>query len=339
MRKLFIIGNGFDLAHGLKTSYADFVLWFINKMVRRLKAAHGSTQIHPLLTISQTGYGIKEFNSMDKLKKAIDNHWIELEFKFYFFQELFYKYLDANWVDVEYEYYQSLLVIYRRFERENNLDKENVKDLNTCLDLIKMELSEYLQSILKVEEPKDSILKNFRIEMSNVTPDDTRLLVFNYTDTVLIYTKLLGIRSENIIFIHGKLQDQTNPIVFGYGDEMDEYYGKIERLNYNEILRNMKSYSYFKAINYQSFSRFINNGDFNVIIMGHSCGISDRVLLNSIFCNSKCKEIKIYYHKRNEMDNDYFEKTQEISRHFKPEDKGRMRDLIVPFPQSNPLSE
>lgn len=29
-KKLIIIGNGFDLAHGLKTSYKDFINWHIN---------------------------------------------------------------------------------------------------------------------------------------------------------------------------------------------------------------------------------------------------------------------------------------------------------------------
>ena len=30
MNKLVIIGNGFDLAHDLPTSYKDFILWHIN---------------------------------------------------------------------------------------------------------------------------------------------------------------------------------------------------------------------------------------------------------------------------------------------------------------------
>lgn len=30
MNHLFIIGNGFDLAHGLKTKYEQFLLWYLN---------------------------------------------------------------------------------------------------------------------------------------------------------------------------------------------------------------------------------------------------------------------------------------------------------------------
>jgi len=31
MNKLIMLGNGFDLAHGLKTSYNDFILWYIKQ--------------------------------------------------------------------------------------------------------------------------------------------------------------------------------------------------------------------------------------------------------------------------------------------------------------------
>jgi hypothetical protein len=29
VNKLFLVGNGFDLALGLKTSYADFMFWLL----------------------------------------------------------------------------------------------------------------------------------------------------------------------------------------------------------------------------------------------------------------------------------------------------------------------
>ena len=30
MNRLILIGNGFDLAHGLKTSYKDFIFWYLD---------------------------------------------------------------------------------------------------------------------------------------------------------------------------------------------------------------------------------------------------------------------------------------------------------------------
>ena len=31
MNRLILIGNGFDLAHGLKTGYNDFIIWYLKK--------------------------------------------------------------------------------------------------------------------------------------------------------------------------------------------------------------------------------------------------------------------------------------------------------------------
>src|SRR5690606_10965196 len=31
MNRLILVGNGFDLAHGLKTSYKDFIIWYLAK--------------------------------------------------------------------------------------------------------------------------------------------------------------------------------------------------------------------------------------------------------------------------------------------------------------------
>ena len=33
MNRLIIIGNGFDIAHGFKTSYKDFINWYCNQRI------------------------------------------------------------------------------------------------------------------------------------------------------------------------------------------------------------------------------------------------------------------------------------------------------------------
>ena len=33
MNRIILIGNGFDMAHGLKTSYEDFIKWYWTKRV------------------------------------------------------------------------------------------------------------------------------------------------------------------------------------------------------------------------------------------------------------------------------------------------------------------
>ena len=43
MNRLVLIGNGFDLAHGLKTSYKDFINWYWENW--GIKLPHGMNRI------------------------------------------------------------------------------------------------------------------------------------------------------------------------------------------------------------------------------------------------------------------------------------------------------
>jgi hypothetical protein len=52
--------------------------------------------------------------------------------------------------------------------------------------------------------------------------------------------------------------------------------------------------------NFYELTRFIESNNFQTYIYGHSCGISDRTMLNQIFEHENCKSIKIFYHKINE---------------------------------------
>ena len=40
MNRLVIIGNGFDMAHGLKTSYMDFKNWYCERRLNTMLTEH-----------------------------------------------------------------------------------------------------------------------------------------------------------------------------------------------------------------------------------------------------------------------------------------------------------
>ena len=61
--------------------------------------------------------------------------------------------------------------------------------------------------------------------------------------------------------------------------------------------------------------------------MGHSCGLSDKTLLNSIFQHQNCKSIKVFYHTYGNWKDNYLDVVQNISRHFNK--KTMMREKIV----------
>ncbi|WP_346700827.1 AbiH family protein [uncultured Alistipes sp.] len=165
-------------------------------------------------------------------------------------------------------------------------------------------------------------LKDFLI------PNQILLLNFNYTNTA----KKLYVKSDHypkceLIHIHGELDDKNNPIIFGYGDEMHEDYKKIVDLNNNAYLENIKSIRYLETDNYRRLLGFIDSAPYQIYIMGHSCGNSDRTLLNTLFEHKNCLSIKPYYYLREDGTDNYIDIVQNISRDFK--DMTLMRDRVV----------
>jgi hypothetical protein len=304
---------------------------------------------------------IIECNSIFDLLEKCEKNNIHIGYKHSFFEQIVKNYREFRWVDIEYEYYIALVKLYKRLEkadvsRHGQIDKE-LESINNCFEAIKRKLEEYLYTIKIESNRKNTQIKGILFEetgipetrekewiegvfneTNGVSKEEKLFVCFNYTRTMELYLKHSPYKN-NLIYIHGTLGEPSNSIIFGYGDEMDPYYEKIENLNNNEFLNNIKSFSYFKTDNYQKVIRFIEDHgcEFTVKILGHSCGLSDRILLNTIFEHDNCKHIKIYYYQKSETENDYFEKTQEISRHFKASGKGNMRAKIVPFYESVPL--
>jgi hypothetical protein len=240
-----------------------------------------------------------------------------------------------KWVDVEIDFFHVLKDVLRIGK---GLDK-----YNTQFGFLKKELENYLSKIQEnaiininkelIDCFTEPIFKNEVVTVKlkeDEKPKNTYFLNFNYTNTLEDYIK----KCNSIIHsthnqIHGKLNSPENPIVFGFGDEFDHDYIEYEKYNDNSIYKHVKSFDYLKTDNYFSLIRFIDSASFQVHIYGHSCVFSDRTMLNQIFENQNCKSIKIFYYQNSENENDYTEKTYEISRHFR--DKSLFRKKMVPF--------
>lgn len=165
-------------------------------------------------------------------------------------------------------------------------------------------------------------------------PNQILLLNFNYTKTARFYCKNAPI--FNVIQIHGELEHPSS-VIFGYGDELDEDYKEIMNKNDNRYLGNIKSVKYLESDNYRKVLSFIEAEPYQILIMGHSCGNSDRTLLNTLFEHKNCVSIKPYYYKDKETGKDnYLELVQNISRNFK--DMKLMRDRVVNKTFTEPLT-
>jgi Bacteriophage abortive infection AbiH len=355
--KLVIIGNGFDLAHGFKTSYNDFLYWYLSNFIKNYLKQRIDADNLITITPNNNIYLLNLNGDNDDKKVRLSNleechiffnKYVTTKYTSRFLQRLINSNKQYSWIDIENEYYQSVISMYNLLTDVNNLNnrdyyKSLLTNLNNEFEFLRDKLEEYLieiqQNVIKDHLPNANgkINKIFQHIFSKIsdsnkyvgkTPAKVVLLNFNYTNTIEKYIGSYSSKNE-LIYIHGKLSDKVNPIIFGFGDETDEYYEKIENLKINDFLNNFKSFWYFKTDNYQRLLKLIDEQPYDIEILGHSCGLSDRVLLSTIFQHDNCKSIKIHYHAKSETENDFFSKTQEISRHFR--DKAKMRRLIVNF--------
>ena len=150
MNRLVLIGNGFDLAHGLKTSYKDFIQWYWEERIFKLKTKHSGESSDELCTIKLTtkDMDIKSWHtyifgngyattSNDKLYMFLkENHNIcDFSYTSTFFENINHEVETKNWVDIENEYYK-LLVRYAKEDITESAKRDKIEKLNKDLSLI-----------------------------------------------------------------------------------------------------------------------------------------------------------------------------------------------------------
>ena len=287
MQHLFIIGNGFDLAHGLKTSYNSFIEDYLLK------------------TTIDTGLITTKYNRNPNYYEITYKLGINKSIytKNKFLAELLYRYNknkknNVNWVDIERYYFECLT--------RNN---EDITRLNTEFKILKNELEKYLTDIN--DKKLDPTLYHFFDTFSKEKSDEITVLNFNYTNTFeRLYDGIFN--QTTIVNIHGVLNKKDNPIVFGYAPTDDETMNLIDQEN-NELLKNIKKYYYKRTSSETVLNSFLSSYDknTNVHILGHSCGVSDRNILNTISTHTLVGETSIMYY--NNYDN-YFDTLVNIDR-------------------------
>lgn len=370
MNRLIIIGNGFDLAHGIKTSYHDFILDYLKTcLINCSESGNFTTSGHnheriggyfkdDLIEIklknkySNVKYNekIKEFQTIKKLVDFCKTYEFNFTHSFELLQNTINEFCTLNWVDLEDKYFDLLVKYSTRTAKSYSVEK--IKLINEKFEILKQLLQEYLitqQLQFSNLSDRESLIncfcdKIYKHELVTVAieeskfPENLYFLNFNYTNTFEDYYRYSKAKiPSDFNYIHGGLNGAHGNAIFGFGDELDKRYLGFEDEKNNELFKHIKSFEYLKTKNYYLLTRFIEAQDFQVHIYGHSCGISDRTMLNQIFEHINCKSIKIYYHKKVDGSNDYTEKTYEISRHFK--DKGMMRKKIVPFDLSQEMPQ
>lgn len=400
MNRIVLIGNGFDLAHGLKTKYEHFIKWYWDQRLHNIVLEHNVVSADVLCSLKilpQSGcenwYLLSYNNSFfkDPFKnewklsgqefiKELENRPDSFEITYSPFLKNICKSIETKkWVDIENEYYRLLTKYALEDKSENDvyalnnqlaemrgllidyLNTINVQEIKAnsqirsklyspikeddiaigskrlfddyidwCMkqeqDYWKSKMIKYGDqfSYIDVENYKENLEKGYAEKYPRpfMMPDNIMLLSFNYTKTASLY------ETDNFKtnYIHGRLE-HFESVIFGYGDELDEKYKELQNSGNNDCLYNIKSIKYLESDNYRKVLDFIESDLFQVCIMGHSCGNSDRTLLNTLFEHRNCISIKPYFHESNDGTDNYLELAQNISRNFK--DMKLMRDRVV----------
>lgn len=242
---------------------------------------------------------------------------------------------------IEHLIYDSFYLneVTEKFKQEVcQLEAEKIDKLKQHLPLDEDKFEKTKRLLENFPDINEALLKSklnnqrFWENYFDLKPNDFLFLNFNYTDTINHYCQFIHNDRPLLIDIHGELNNSENPMIFGYGDELEENYSKLENLQDNEYLENIKSIKYQETDNYKQVLSFINSDKYQVIILGHSCGNSDRTLLNTLFEHENCVSIKPYYYKyqdkkTGEIKDNYSDMVRNISRSFT--DKKSMRDKVV----------
>lgn len=368
MNRLVLIGNGFDLAHGLRTKYEHFISWYMGDLGKRLM--HGEDKevsdalcsfvLKDNINLCCWGYvwghhyvrnnPFIPWNPCEEVFRVMNDREVCNYTMSPFLQKILKSISTKRWVDIEREYYSLL------FDEKPTMDKGYIfpdyKSINLQLDYLRTKLVEYLKGLNNIKTPFFSEIQekifapilrkeialssptfyNYKTVEHNL-PSSIMLLNFNYTKTLEHY--ILNRDNVSINYIHGTL-DAPESVIFGYGDEVDAGFKKLQDMENNECLRHMKSIHYLESNNYRRMLEFIESAPFQVVIMGHSCGNSDRTLLNTIFEHRNCVSIKPYYYIKDDGTDNYLDLTMNISRNFT--DMKLMRDRVVNKTYCEPLT-
>lgn len=337
LNKLVIVGNGFDRAHGLKTSYGDFLDWYFVYVFNQFKSA--KNYVDELIKIEMplpmgTKIDLESWRrdtpkTKDDVLKSL--RLMHISYKSDFFKNILHRLSKGRWVDIELAYYEHLKYLYLNKNTTPEKKIDRVTEFNKKFTYIIQRFSEYISIIdLEIDEKQLDINSRYNLKDIIKAPEERYSLLFlnfNYTSTLF---KKYHIEDEEVNHINGRVKyKDENPIIFGYGDESDPLYQQIEDTGDNVYLEHIKSFGYFQTPNYHNLLSFIESASFNCYIVGHSCGLSDRVLLRQIFEHDNCRSIDIFYHERADGTDNFKEITQEMSRHFRPQNKHEMRKKIL----------
>ncbi|MFC4721665.1 AbiH family protein [Geojedonia litorea] len=315
MRTVLLIGNGFDLAHGAPTSFIDFSEYLLKEVLVPDLISYlnedGNTAFFEPSIIERSKYcvftendlthstkwnlfGVLEFDEQKRYEMMLRNMDAWLEHLSNKLLRKLFKEKSKYWFNIEDTFYRYLKVIYHQHKSSNYSDTylSQLDTLNFEFSEIKNLLKKYLISVVVEKNSSIGLFFENLKKGHNFLNGELVIINFNYTDTIKQY----NLSGNSICFyypIHGTLKDE---IIFGYGNDKDKEYQDIKDVGEDKYLEHFKTHKYLLNSVYQNLYREIVTAKepYEVHVLGHSLGLTDKTLLQELFISTNCKKIHLY---------------------------------------------
>lgn len=274
--KLFIIGNGFDIGHGLPTQYWDFRTYLENVYPDFLYAFEEHYYIYPRMADAEKAkllWNELETNLANIDEDVIIENGVSVDMD-----------LEGGDIGIEDTLYQYFSDEYRYIER----------------------LAKYLKQWVRTIRIRDTKKK------SSLITNDAVYITFNYT---AVLENVYGIAPSKITHIHGSLRQYDIEPVLGHGNQerierilekreeaerlFDEKWSSICRVVEDYYKRTFKDVSRYSIRLPRLDAKTIDE----ICVIGHSLAGVDRTYFNRIDnMTSGRLKWKVYYYREEEKE-------------------------------------
>lgn len=325
---IIVLGNGFDLAHGLPTKYVDF-LNFINIVKYKIEKGYLEDEEtekkkmneHIVDSIKECLKPPKD-EILKKIKELIeDNFWIK------YFENNKTR-VKENWIDfesemsyviqgideeiktktsdpapdparlpldlsidsnIEYRTYKFASIKFPRCTTYAKLRDKLLEDLNNFIQCFEIYLAEFVNKV--------SVEKKFDMKSVYSDSNNIRIISFNYTNTFekVILNSEVQLKEEEYHYIHGKANinntSKKNNMVFGIG----EYLKDEEKNTEVDFIAFKKYYQRIFKQTGNKYKKWLHSEPINVHIIGHSLDVTDKDILKELILGNNSKTTIYYY--------------------------------------------
>ena len=266
--KILIIGNGFDVAHGLHTKYTDFLDYIIDN----------SSDCY------LTNSWIRYFRYLKEYQRFRGEKWIDFEDEI---KKVLYHIMALPISDPKDG---SRHLLYSNEPIESVLNNANVQvaiedDRIAYIEKLESELKRLIDILDGYMNAMDSKSINC-ISPDIKALDIDKILSFNYTNTYnRVYKKM---DDNDFCFIHGQVGKRN--IVLGYESNRDEDPHRVLDIKFKKFFQRIHNTTE------NVYNDWLKNKYIELYFFGHSFGESDREVLSELMLHPNVERITVFYH-------------------------------------------